>query len=227
MKVKDYILPVQKHEKGFTIIELMIATIIFSIIILGGTAAIVQIGRMYYKGVISSQTQQTGRSVVDQISRPIQFAGATPKVAYPSPVNKGGIQTNAICIGNVRFTYGINAEVTPGQTGYTAQHKAAHALWKDTYPSTSSCDAIDLTTITNATSGEELLPQNMRLGRFSISNPSGDLWSIDALFIYGEDDLLLPDANNPTGCFGQGNGSQWCATSNLSTEVYKRIETVN
>lgn len=220
---------------GFTIVELMIATIIFSIILLGATAAIIQVGRMYYKGVIVAQTQETSRRVMDSISRPIQFAGTTPREVPPTSI--GGIQTGALCIDDQRYTYGINAQVNdtvPNGSYSAANHRARHALWQDTLSSANSaCTALNLTQASPSdgntkagTTGKEVLAQNMRLARFTVS-ASGNIWSIDAMVIYGDDDLLLPDGNNPTGCGSLAQSAQWCAVSSLNTQVYKRINPQN
>lgn len=212
---------IHTKQSGFTIIELLIATVIFSIILLGGTAAIIQIGRMYYKGLLASQTQSTARSVTDALSRPIQFSGSDVRSAPPTLM--GGIQTGAYCIGDQRFTYGLNAQVDDTATAYTADHKSPHALWQDTHDATLPCAALDLTSITAGTPGKELLGQRMRLGQsFNISG-SNNIWTVTAPIIYGDDDLVAPDASNPTGCRGLADGAQWCAVSNLTTQVFRRI----
>lgn len=214
----------RSSQNGFTIIELMIATSVFAIILLGATTATIQIGRLYYKGVIMSRVQQTARRVMDTVSQPIQFGGSSVRLSSPKTQVIGGIETGAICIGNKRFTYGINAQVTPGVTGYTANHKAAHALYEDQLPgNTSPCTILDLTQPLPA--GKDHISENMRLARFDITPPTtNNIWAIDMLLIYGDDDLLVPNGNSPTGCKGQPEGSQWCATAALSTKVYKRID---
>lgn len=208
-------------QKGFTIVELMIATSVFAVILLGASAATTQIGRMYYKGIIMSRVQQSSRRIMDDISRPIQFAGSDVRLSSPKTQVIGGLETGAICIGDKRFIYGINAQVDPNAAGYTANHKAKHAMYQDELPGTNApCTVLDLTQ--GLPPGKELVPENMRLARF---NPTvvDNVWSIDMLLIYGDDDLLLPDPNAPQGCKSINAGSQWCATSNLNTRVFKRI----
>ncbi|HSX31885.1 MAG TPA: prepilin-type N-terminal cleavage/methylation domain-containing protein, partial [Candidatus Saccharimonadales bacterium] len=76
-----------RRQQGFTIIELLIATLIFSMVLLLVTVGIMQVTRVYYKGVTESNTQNAARSIVDSISQAIQFdgglvtpiAGGTPK----------------------------------------------------------------------------------------------------------------------------------------------------
>lgn len=208
-------------QSGFTLIELLIATVVFSIILLGGTAAIIQVGRMYYKGLLASQTQDAARTVTDALSRPIQFSASD--VRSDPVTTKSGIQTGAYCIGDQRFSYGLNAEIDDSVTAYTPNHKSPHALWQDTLDASLPCVSLDLTSITSTTPGQELLGQRMRLGQSFSMSGSNNIWTITAPIIYGDDDLLVPDATTPTGCRGLADGAQWCAVSNLTTQVYRRI----
>lgn len=210
------------NQQGFTIIELMFATIAFSIVLLGATVATTQIGRLYYKAVITSRTQQTVRMIIESVSQPVQFGGVNIRQTPPTLIS--GIRTGAICAGNKRYTYGINAQVDPSATGYTADHKAKHAMYEDQLPTDSApCTPLDLTH--NLSGGRDLVPPNMRLTRFDVTppDPGSSIWGFDLVLIYGVDDLLVPNGNDPTGCTGAPEGSQWCATATLSTKVYKRV----
>ena len=73
--MKNLISPAVKlRNKGFTIVELLIATAVFSFILLVVTTGIIRLGNMYYKGVISSRTQESIRNIVSETSSAIQFA---------------------------------------------------------------------------------------------------------------------------------------------------------
>ena len=61
------------EQNGFTIIELLIATTVFSLILLISVAGILQISRMYYRGVTQSRTQETARSIIDEVGEAIRF----------------------------------------------------------------------------------------------------------------------------------------------------------
>lgn len=60
-----------KNTAGFTIVELMIATVVFSVILILITTGIIQIGKAYYKGIIGSRTQETARKITDEVGRSI------------------------------------------------------------------------------------------------------------------------------------------------------------
>lgn len=106
---------IRKHldhnAQGFTLVELMIATALFSSILLLITFGLLSIGQNYYKGKNSARTQDVARRVIDEISQAIQFGDAAPSPeikpniirAYfkdpgiPSSVDK---QFDANCIKN-------------------------------------------------------------------------------------------------------------------------------
>ncbi len=64
-----------RDSGGFTVIELMIATIVFAVILLVVTAGVLQFTRQYYKGINSSNTQAAARAIIDDMTRAIQFNG--------------------------------------------------------------------------------------------------------------------------------------------------------
>ncbi len=243
------------NQKGFTLVELMIATTVFSVILLGATTAVIQIGRMYYKGVIASRSQETARRVIDEISRAIQFNSG--EITNPLDgtgqtlvVQQGAgtkIGVSSVCVGTTRFTYALNAQVVDDSSidGYYDKnntHTIRHALWRDTVTDSKICAVDpgaqnptaaqtahfmpDLTQVqpSSGMGGSELLSQYMRLTQFSVPTSGGDLQSVAIGVLYGDDDLLEPDANNPAGCKSLALGAQWCALSTLKTSVFQRVK---
>lgn len=223
------------NKKGFTLLELLIATMVFSIILLGATAALLQLGRMYYKGVVTNKTQEITRQVADEIIQQVQFGGNN--IAIGTPVTYGGgLSARAFCIGNQRYTYAINARVDSnadvGQFN-TETRASRHALWRDTVPNNDACVPVDLTQadpstqsgsgVTVGTNGRELLDQNMRLTKdFTFGcNIFNGICDLTVSILYGANDLLTP-ADDPTAC-ANVVGSHWCAASSVSTQITKRL----
>lgn len=64
------------NARGFTIIELLIATVIFSLILLVVTGSIIQFSKIYYKGVATSKTQEVARTIAEDMARSAQFSSA-------------------------------------------------------------------------------------------------------------------------------------------------------
>lgn len=193
-------------QTGFTIIELLIATLVFSTILLILSSGLIQIGRQYYKGITTSRTQQVTRNVIDDISRNIQFSGDK------TPITVHGAGTFYFCINNYRYTYKLNTKLVANSSN--------HVFVRDIYP---ACDApANLADISSLSGASELLAANMRLANLVISPPSGSLYTVTIRVASGDDDLL--DLSTPTAakCKSQA-GSQFCATAELQTTVQKRI----
>jgi prepilin-type N-terminal cleavage/methylation domain-containing protein len=223
-----------KEKAGFTIIELMISTIVFSIILLGATTAVIQIGRMYYKGLVVSQTQETARRVIDDISREIQFSDK--RIVRPAPVqysiSGGQITVNVFCVGTTRYSYVLGLQVNNDNN--LSEHRLRHTLWQDEVDNPDVCatdpailpgdpyNAPDLSQARPTANGKELIGRFMRLTDLTV-NDTTDPNALSITVIYGDDDVLQPDGNNPVSCRGAVEGAQWCAVSSLATQVRPRI----
>lgn len=213
------------NQRGFTLIELMIATMVFSVILLGATTAVVQIGRMYYKGIITSRTQETARRTIDDISRTVQFSDAEIVKIAPTPTNvspSGSVPLQATCVGTTRYTYVLKMQVD--RENDVNNNRLRHALWQDTVNNPSECgtNLPNLGEVEPSAGGRELLSRYMRLQTLYIDSV-GDPTTIAITVIYGDNDLLLPNVDSPTGCRGAIEGAQWCAFSSLTTQVRQRI----
>lgn len=206
-----------KSEGGFTLLELLIATSVFSIVLLIVTSGIIRLGQSYYKGIIQSRTQETARSAATEISRSFQFAGG-------DKVNGGG--DNQFCIGDTRYTYFLNQQVKDGAEGLLAERMQAGK----------PCDGGD------TVSRQELLGNNMRLLKFNVSQADSQAktWRVEMSVAYGDDDLLSHYTNDsqPEGWNGSDPnvsavhnavcksgipGGAFCATSQLDILVKKRL----
>ena len=223
-------LAIKKNKSGFTIIELMIATTIFSLVLMICLAGILQITKMYYRSVTQNNTRETARSITDEIGEAIRFSSQAiilgPAVAGPQINDTSGTtaDTGYFCIGNKRYTYAIDRQVISQPTVNSKQKK--HALWVDT-PGICTGPAI-LTDNNPSVGGKDLIPENMRLYELSITNPgaNNDIFEISVGVAYGDNDLLSPrPLSSPTelACETAFAGSEFCATTNLRVTVQKRL----
>jgi prepilin-type N-terminal cleavage/methylation domain-containing protein len=228
------------NQAGFTIVELLIATAVFSVVLLVMAAAIIQIGRLYYKGITSAHTQEVARSVMETMSQTIQFTSG--QITTSGLENPNDFQTQAICIGIYHYSYKLGQQRTGDQ----------HALVM--YNNFNSCAGKAAQTLNDPLQGQsqELLGENMRLSKFSVQkDASGDnAYAISVGVIYGDDDLLCvaddtsglgQDCNNETSmtatqinaaaeagkqlrCKNLRASTQFCAVSELSTIVERRVQ---
>ncbi len=198
----------QTRSEGFTLIELLIATTVFSVILLVIATGIIQIGNGYYKASLMARTQAATRNIMDEVSRGLQFSGS----AYSGTSVTVG--TGYHCLNGVRYNYGMQNPVT---TSY-------RALVADVAPNPCSANSSLLTGSPSA-GQRSLVPENMRLQKFTIvENATNHSFTITVKIIAAADTGLIanPTNANDSTCKG-GIGSQFCAVSELSTTIQRRI----
>ncbi len=221
-----------RHASGFTIMELMIATIVFGVVLLGITTAILQLTRVYYKGVTEANVQNTARTVVDLISQGIQFSGNVTET--PLPPHTAGT-SYAFCIGSQQYSYQLGYQLSdnPSPT------QKPHALVVRELPSCSNGSAAQSMDASIPSIDRELLAPNMRLSKLQVDDISpGNLYKVSIRVVYGDDDLLCsPSAgdcssnltstslsNDDVRCKNFNAGTQFCAVSDITTTVVKRVQ---
>lgn len=197
-----------KQQAGFTIIELMIASLVFSTILVVITVGVASFTHSYYKGVRSSAVQNRTRSVVDTVAQSIEFSGTG---ITPTGAN------NYFCTGGKVFSFSLGVRYTGTVSA------ASRGLYQQDLPTGGSCPTV----APAPTGGRELLEPNMRVSNMVVRPVSGagttDMYQVVLRIAYGEDDLLI----NPTGTDAACDliaGSQFCAVSELSTIVQKRVQ---
>jgi prepilin-type N-terminal cleavage/methylation domain-containing protein len=214
-----------RRESGFTIIELMVATLIFSVVLLLVTAGILQVSRMYYKGLTEASTQNAARSIIDSASQAIQFSGGT---ITETPGNTPGVNY-AFCVGDKQFSYRLGAQVKDNPTG---TDQTWHAIVEQNV--SGSCASAAAQNLANQTVlGRDLMGKEMRLANLLVDDLGSNRYRVTVRVTYGDSDLLFsPSApSDATGysradaaCRPVRDGTQFCATSELSTVVVKRVQ---
>lgn len=194
----------RSSQKGFTIIELMIATVVFSLVLLVIMGAIIQFGRIYYKGVIQSRTQERVRAISEDIAKHIQFG----KTATTTPSTPPVPLTGSFCAGNQGYTYALR-QLRQGND---------HGL-----VTTNSCGAYPKMNIHDLDPGAtEMLGERMQLTKLDVRQ-SGDRYTVSVRVVYGESKEFEGD-NPANACKPISFGGQFCAVSELTTIVTKRLK---
>ncbi len=198
--------------------ELLIATMVFSVVLLVVTGGILQIARVYYKGVTESNTQNTARSIMDTVSQAIQFSGGTVTTTPSGPVPGNAY---AFCVGNQQFSYTLGWQAEEGPD--TAKHQSYHTLVQNNIASCTSSTAAQ-NVRNQAISGRDLVGPHMRLSNLTVTNVAENQYKIEVRVVYGDDDLLNGPTTSTASCKGIQAGTQFCSVSELSTVVVKRVE---
>lgn len=207
------------NKNGFTIIELMIATTVFSIVLLVAGSGVIAIGKMYYKSITSSRVQETARSAMEDVTRSLQFSGGNVSTDMSHSTYK------VRCFGDDRYTYSLNQPVGSGAVGLKLDKTPASGCSVEAVPD-----------------GRELLGNNMRLLQFDVSPGQDNVFSIKIKVAQGDNDLLTiynqdgqPEGWSPpvnssnegtiAGALCRGGvGSAFCSVSGLETVVNSRVD---
>ena len=220
MKTREYASR-SRGQAGFTIVELLIATIVFSVVLLLIAAGVLKFNHAYYAGITQSNTQNTARTILEDISQAIQFSGGS--VTPLSGINVGPYTVDGYCFGNVRYSY-VRGWELEGATKPPLD-QTIHAVVQDSPPGGCGGSPQDISNASLSSTSAEMLGLHMRVSKLSVSLVSGttDLYLVDVRVVYGDNALLngSPTGTSPT-C-KVGSGSQFCAVSELSTVVQKRV----
>jgi Tfp pilus assembly protein PilE len=215
---------------GFTIVELMIATSVFSVVILLGLYAFMQVNRYYTKGINIVRTQEAARNLSMDIGNQFQLTNGTYKNEPTSGFLPNGYRI--ICVGNKAYVYNINL----------VESSTEHAIFSYEI-SANTCPA--------PTAGNNLtylLRPGARILQLDInpypgqSDGSGPLYDVTISLLYApyEDSAVNSAGTDLVDTFGDANGnidhitqwrcqaavsgSEYCSVSKISTSVYKRVQ---
>jgi Tfp pilus assembly protein FimT len=203
----------QQADRGFTVVELMIATATFGLVLLVIATAILQLSRVYYKGITETKVQTTTRTLVDSIAQAVQFSGA-PITNSPAGATAGSTVWT-FCVGNQQYAYRLGQQLVDNSPG--ANQTTAALRVRDVPGCTSSSPV-------PATPGRELLAPGMRLARMEVSALGGPFYKVSARVVFGDDDLLSsPTATSAQCKNNQRVGTQFCAVSDITAGVTKRV----
>ncbi len=213
----------QPDQKGFTVTELMIATAVFGLILLVITTAVLQLTRVYYKGVTETRVQTTARNLVDSISQAVQFSGQTVTTTNLAPTVGNSY---AFCVGNTQYSYTLGYQLSDSPSS----NQTPNVLVANELPGClSSTPAQDVRS--GSVTGREMLEPKMRLSKLEVTSIGGDYYRISVRIAYGDDDLLYSpsgDSNDYRAsdaiCKSQRVGTQFCAVSEITAAVTKRVK---
>lgn len=222
-------------QQGFTILELLIASSVFSVILLLSAAVIVKIGQIYYRGIIAGRTQEVTRSVMDEMTRSLQFNGGKVTTLTPLSGGPGGTKAYGFCIDNRRYSYVIDRQLTDDTSPSLSQ--SPHVLVTDDNPpggcvTTNTPQALWSAPLSGS---RELLVDHMRLGTDPMPVLVGTKsYTVNLMVVYGDEELfattktaVIPATVPVTYnyyCPSNNQGGQFCSISQLTTTIQKRVQ---
>ena len=211
------------EQQGVTIVELMIATAVFSVVLLIIIYAFMFVTDDYVKGYIQSFTQATARSIEQQVATDIELSNG-----YIGPTQSTR-RAQGYCIADHRYSFALNKE-------YTGSPSHRNGLLVDTPNGGCTSSTFPLPVLTSSVSqnSQELLDKNMALTCFCISplNMSNRLYKIEIEVAYGSPPYngnCSSGSSCSTSVLTTGScpplslGGNFCAYSTLQADVQQRI----
>lgn len=210
--------PLQQRTAGFTIIELLIASAVFSIVLVMLVAVFIQIGRIYYKGVNLTSTQDSARSALQGIENDIAFAQTAPPAVSAASSGSG-----SFCIGGHRYAYYLGSQVGSVSPA---------GLYRETL---GSCPTLVQQSV-NQTTADQLLGNGMQLNALDVSCLNARC-SVHLHVVFYGSGIPISDLSSVFGsasgynpsyqakdaqCTGSLTSSQYCATADFSGTVLQR-----
>ncbi len=227
--------------------ELMIATSVFAMVLLVALTGFLQIGRLFYKGVSDTQTQDVTRQVVNDISTNITATAignslsaiSTPAYNYlcagpyrytSAKYDSGGSNNGQ----PVRFTNdsGLNFDPTTATVNMGllkdwvgAGNCPVPCISASTKPDV-KCPPSNFLALSTASPPTELLGNGMRVGSINLT-PSVDssgnnlpIYNLAVTIIYG-DDSVLDFTTTPVSCLGGLSNHEFCSVNQSNTSVFE------
>jgi prepilin-type N-terminal cleavage/methylation domain-containing protein len=231
-----------KHKltnQGFTIIELLIATVIFSIVLLVLTQTIISLTNTYYHGVIQTQTYQTVKNINNDIVGQLQFGvgnilsqsnqpedwppNSSDNITSSSSWTDPNLPEGYICIGDNEYIYQLGGEVGVDASHALILTSDSGCLSNGPQHSINDSDLSFGNNSIDVTYGSkylDLIPNKMRLVKLLVAKVPNfqQLYIVDVKVAYGDDGTGTGSGYNTTTqeCYAN---SIYCATSELVTYV--------
>lgn len=203
----------KSNQSGFTILELVIATAVFSIVLLLMTYSIIQISRTYVKGYIVSETGNNLRSIQDQLTQAVQASDNSATSGIYIPASAGA---DWFCINGYLYKYQEGVEQSSSASVFYAV-KPNGGCGPSTDVSSYTCS--------NTPGCNQLVGNNIQIppGGFSISeiDTANNLYKISISLLYGSPNSY--SSNNPPRCLASFAGGEFCAAVQTTTTVGQRV----
>ena len=220
------------NQKGFTLVELLLAMSVFSFVLIMASATFIQINRLYVKSNIVAQTQAQTRAVMEDVVRTIRLADSRVVVHKASPNNR------SYCIGNTTYTYSLDGAFGDGSVSFVKAERSTGSYEfsqaGELYSAAIKCgnEALGVFGAASFGSGNvtQLLDDGFVVREFDIyplvdENDFPIAYQVSITISHGDDDSFeegAPDGASTT-CSGDAASSTFCAVSRLQTTVYRRI----
>lgn len=200
----------RNNQKGFTLVELLLATAVFSIALVAITTALIQLFKMYQSGISIRKTQHSARVISEELTVNTRAAqtiiGGSSWVCMVMPEKKTNVDGNSSADA---IRYSLNGGNLMKQSG------------EITYPAaTPACDSSLFSAAATQVSDKEVFFE-----KFDGQASQGRLMDIDMRIrteSAGTGEIDRSDPNNPI-C---NPGYEYCSMTTIKKSIMARSENI-
>lgn len=205
-----------KKERGFTLIELMLALAFISFILVFAITTIIQVMRTYNKGLAVKDINQTARASLEDMSRYIR----TTTPSKIKAVSQGGGNAGRTCLGGVSYVWNeqnqnINRYTDNSRVIFARVNDLGGALCDNSsgsYPNINKAEATELLRPSVWVQFVKITPEvGSALVGIDIQLSIADDVANPSLEYSGENAICKP-----------GSQGEFCAVANFKTTVVAR-----
>lgn len=196
------------NQKGFTLIELMIALAFVAFILIFAVTTIIQVMQTYNKGLSVKQINQAARTTLEDMSRYLHNAD-------PGAVNVNALSSNRVCFGGISYVWNLYNTSSSSANKYNDGTPLTFTRVSDSSGSMCSNAGGSYPDVPKA-QATDILQSNVWVMALSVTKPTvaNPLTDIS---------IKLAVANDPAlsggNCTVGGVQGQFCATAVFSTTV--------
>jgi prepilin-type N-terminal cleavage/methylation domain-containing protein len=195
-------------QRGFTIVETLIAVSVFSMITMITMVVVIQLGRTYQQGATKAKLNDASRQIHALFTQSVEYGTQITSAT----VNASGKTYNVWCAGTTRFAW---TESTTGSSSVISTYSdlGGGSLYTDTI--------VSCTQAFNPATAQHMLPLNAFVTKFDINNTSG-IWTLDTRFGMGQVDMYEDD-DIGGNCRVRVLGADFCAVVQYSSSALSKV----
>jgi len=213
-----------KNHKGFTIVELMIAISVFSVVMIIATTGILLIARQYQAGVTKTAMQSATRDIHQKISDSIKYSGGKITVEE----NSGNVTGYyVVCVGKIRYFYKTPSRLINNETDFNNMSGLHFQQQTNPYKNGNALAGECGYLVNDDINAQQLLPNNAKVALFNVTETEDEGVTktaiIDTTFVKGDYDLFNLGVPPKDLKCKSGVGNEWCSVVSLSSIVNPRL----
>lgn len=210
-------------RKGFTLVELMLSSVAFTLVMLLIVSGFVQITRTYTKGNTIKEVQANARSITQDITRQVRISDRNTVSVLSATASNAGM----LCAGDIVYAWNHYYDANGGRTTQDVNGNPFEFI-KMEEPGFSCTDASVLSTYTGEY--EEIMPENLTVQHFNPQIIVGDTLSLKLILSSPPLDPPYPAVLSDTDLEQTGQNAacrpaikdQYCSVTEMETAVLPR-----